>query len=59
MGLVNGIWYDNRLKDYTRKWNDHHFENMKKNSEGIPIIVCSHCGVSRMYILLMEPTTNN
>ncbi len=54
MGLVDGVWYDNRIKDYLKKWNEHYFRNLKKNSTGIPIVVCEHCGISRMYIMLME-----
>lgn len=54
MGLVDGIWYDNRIKDYPKKWNKHYFRNLKKNSTGIPIVVCEHCGRSRMNIMLME-----
>jgi hypothetical protein len=54
MTLVNGIWYDNVLKGYPKKWNKHYFENLSKNSEGIPIVKCSCCGMSRMWIMTME-----
>jgi len=57
--LVHGVWYDNRIKDYPKKWNEHYFRNLRKNSLGIPIVVCEHCGVSRMYIMLMEELAYN
>jgi len=52
--LVDGVWYDNRIKDYPKKWNIHYFRNLRKNSLDIPIVVCEDCEISRMYIMLME-----
>ena len=57
--LVNGVWYDNRIKDYSKNWNEHYFRNLRKNSLGIPIVVCEHCNQSRMYIMLMEELAYN
>jgi len=52
--LVNGIWHDRQIKNYPKKWNKHYFRNLRKNSEGIPIVVCEHCGKSRMWIMAFE-----
>lgn len=52
MTLVNGTWYDNE-KQY--RYGDHKF-TLLPNSDGTPIMKCSQCKVSRMYLSLMNMT---
>ena len=56
MTLVNNIWYDNIL-DNLKVWRvsgyNHEF-GILPNSEGIPIIKCTKCKLSRMWIGLFE-----
>ena len=59
MGLVNGVWYDNKIGKMTTlkgKYGHLHKFGIRKNSEGIPIVKCIDCNQSRMYIRLMEDT---
>lgn len=49
MTCVNDVWYDNELN---YKFGDHKFV-LSPNSDGIPIVKCSLCLESRMYLTLM------
>ena len=52
MTLVDGVWYDNESK---YGYGNHIF-TLFPNSEGIPIMKCSYCKLSRMYLSLMDMT---
>lgn len=62
MTVINGVWYDTEpiTKNIPKAtfFLPHIFDKLP-NSEGIKIIKCTICGLSRMYILLMNSNCKN